>query len=42
MIFASGGNPYGTTAVAGKVTDEVSASIRHQAKRMVEVTAKLA
>jgi NAD(P)H dehydrogenase (quinone) len=41
-IYASGGNPYGTTAVAGKVTDEVKASIRHQARRLVEVAAKIA
>jgi NAD(P)H dehydrogenase (quinone) len=41
-IFAAGGNPYGTVAVAGKVTDEVDAAIRHQAKRLVEVAAKLA
>jgi len=41
-IYASGGNPYGTTAVAGKVTDEVKASIRHQARRLVEVAGKIA
>jgi NAD(P)H dehydrogenase (quinone) len=41
-IFAAGGNPYGTVAIAGKVTDEVSAAIRHQATRLVEVAAKLA
>ena len=42
VIYASGGNPYGTTAVAGKVTDEVKASIRHQARRLVEFAAKIA
>jgi NAD(P)H dehydrogenase (quinone) len=41
-IFAAGGNPYGTVAVAGKVTDEAKAAIRHQAKRLVEVAGKLA
>jgi NAD(P)H dehydrogenase (quinone) len=41
-IFAAGGNPYGTVAVAGKVTDEAKAAIQHQAKRLVEVAAKLA
>ena len=42
VIYASGGNPYGTTAVAGKVTEEVKASIRHQARRLVEMAARLA
>ena len=41
-VFAAGGNPYGTVAVAGKVTDEAKAAIEHQAKRLVEVAAKLA
>jgi NAD(P)H dehydrogenase (quinone) len=41
-IYASGGNPYGTTAVAGKVTDEVKASVRHQARRLVEMAARIA
>lgn len=41
-LFAAGGNPYGTVAVAGKVTDEAKAAIAHQAKRLVEVAAKLA
>ena len=42
VIYASGGNPYGTTAVAGKVTDEVKASVRHQTRRLVEFAGKLA
>ena len=42
VIYASGGNPYGTSAVAGQVTDAVKASIRHQTRRLVEVAAKLA
>jgi NAD(P)H dehydrogenase (quinone) len=41
-IFAAGGNPYGTVAVAGKVTPEAEAAIRHQAKRLVEIAAKIA
>jgi NAD(P)H dehydrogenase (quinone) len=41
-IFAAGGNPYGSVAVAGKVTEEATAAIQHQAKRLVEVAAKLA
>lgn len=41
-IFAAGGNPYGTVAVAGKVTDEAKAAIQHQAKRLVEVAGKIA
>jgi NAD(P)H dehydrogenase (quinone) len=42
VVFAAGGNPYGTVAVAGKVTDEADAAIRHQAKRLVEMATKLA
>jgi NAD(P)H dehydrogenase (quinone) len=42
VIYASGGNPYGTTAVAGQVTDEVKASVRHQTRRLIEIAAKLA
>jgi NAD(P)H dehydrogenase (quinone) len=42
VIYASGGNPYGTSAVAGQVTDAVKASIRHQTRRLVGVAAKLA
>ena len=42
VIYASGGNPYGTTAVAGKVTDEVKASVRHQTRRLVEFAGKIA
>ena len=41
-LFEAGGNPYGTSAKAGEVTDEIKAAIRHQAKRQVELTAKLA
>ena len=41
-IFAAGGNPYGTSAAAGQVTDEVKAAIRHQARRLVQVAELLA
>ena len=40
-IFAAGGNPYGTSAVAGQVTDDVRAAIRHQTRRLVEIAARL-
>jgi NAD(P)H dehydrogenase (quinone) len=42
VIYASGGNPYGTTANAGHVTEEVKASVRHQTRRLIEIAAKLA
>ena len=41
VIFESGGNPYGYSAVAGQFDDKGKASVAHQAKRLVEVTAKL-
>ena len=41
-IYAAGGNPYGTTAVAGQVNDEVKAAVRHQTRRLVEIAGKLA
>lgn len=43
-VFASGGNPYGVsvTATGEGLTDEDIAAIQHQAKRVVEVAAKLA
>ncbi|MDK2012509.1 MULTISPECIES: NAD(P)H:quinone oxidoreductase [unclassified Deinococcus] len=42
-IFASGGNPYGASVTANgqPLTDEDRATIAHQARRLVEVTAKL-
>lgn len=44
VIFQSGGNPYGTTVTAtGEALSEASkAAIRHQARRLVEVTERLA
>jgi NAD(P)H dehydrogenase (quinone) len=40
--FEAGGNPYGVSAQAGDVNEKVEAAIRHQAKRQVEITAKIA
>ncbi len=40
-VTDAGGNPYGTSAIAGKVDDATRAAIAHQARRLVEVTAKL-
>jgi NAD(P)H dehydrogenase (quinone) len=44
VIYASGGNPYGVSVAANgqPLTDEIKASIRHQARRLVEIAAKLA
>ena len=43
VIFASGGNPYGTsvTATGNPLTEADIASIQHQARRLVEVTQRL-
>ena len=41
-LFAAGGNPYGVSTTAGSVGDETKAAISHQAKRLVEMTAKIA
>lgn len=42
-VFAAGGNPYGVTVTATNepLTEEFKAAIRHQARRLVETTAKL-
>lgn len=42
-IFASGGNPYGASVTANgePLSEEDKATIRHQAKRLVEVSSKL-
>jgi NAD(P)H dehydrogenase (quinone) len=42
VLFEAGGNPYGVSAKAGEVTDKIESAIRHQAKRQVEITAKIA
>ncbi len=43
-IYASGGNPYGASvsATGAPLSDEEKASIRHQARRLVEFAEKLA
>ena len=41
-IFAAGGNPYGFSTSAGSFDEKGQAAVAHQAKRLVEVTAKLA
>lgn len=41
-VYGAGGNPYGTSAVGGQVSDEIRAAIRHQATRLVEITQRLA
>ncbi len=42
VLYAAGGNPYGTSAIAGQVTDEIKAAVRHQTRRLVDIAAKLA
>jgi len=41
-VFGAGGNPYGTSVTAGgePISEETKAMIRHQAQRLVEMTAK--
>lgn len=41
-IFAAGGNPYGYSAKAGEFDDAGKAAVAHQARRLVEFTAKIA
>ncbi|MGH8112626.1 MAG: NAD(P)H:quinone oxidoreductase [Rhodanobacteraceae bacterium] len=43
-IYKSGGNPYGTSTTAnqGNLPDEIRASVKFQAKRLVEFAAKIA
>jgi NAD(P)H dehydrogenase (quinone) len=42
-VFGAGGNPYGTSVTAGGegLGEESEAAIRHQARRLVEITGKL-
>lgn len=42
VLFAAGGNPYGFSMNAGALDDTGRAAIAHQAKRLVEITKKLA
>ena len=43
VIYASGGNPYGASATAdgNGLTDELKASVQHQARRTLSIAAKL-
>ena len=45
LIFASGGNPYGTNWVAGQdvgeISDEVRTAARYQGKRLAQIAGKL-
>ena len=41
VLYEAGGNPYGFSTEAGKFDDKGRAAVAHQAKRLVEVTAKL-
>jgi NAD(P)H dehydrogenase (quinone) len=42
VLFAAGGNPYGTSVNAGGFGEEAKAAVAHQAKRLVAFTAKIA
>jgi NAD(P)H dehydrogenase (quinone) len=41
-VFDAGGNPYGFSTTPGALDDKGRAAVAHQAKRLVEMTAKLA
>jgi NAD(P)H dehydrogenase (quinone) len=41
-LFAAGGNPYGVSTNAGAFGEEGRAAVAHQAKRLVDFTAKIA
>ncbi|MCB1332567.1 MAG: NAD(P)H:quinone oxidoreductase [Roseivivax sp.] len=41
VLFEAGGNPYGFSMQPGKPDETQTKAIQHQAKRLVEVTAKL-
>lgn len=43
VVYASGGNPYGTSVTAGGpgISDEERASIQHQARRLVRFAEKI-
>jgi NAD(P)H dehydrogenase (quinone) len=42
VLYESGGNPYGFSTEAGTFDEKGLAAVAHQAKRLVEMTAKLA
>ncbi len=44
VIFASGGNPYGTSATVdgeGNIQDDIQKAVEHQAKRTYDITNKI-
>jgi NAD(P)H dehydrogenase (quinone) len=44
LLFAAGGNPYGTSVSQGqdgKMVEDVQAAVKHQAKRTVEIAKKV-
>ncbi|NYT62117.1 hypothetical protein H0A66_07290 [Alcaligenaceae bacterium] len=41
-LFAAGGNPYGTSATMGALSNEVKAAVRFQTKRLIEFADKIA
>lgn len=43
VLFAAGGNPYGTsvTASQGNISEESRKAVEHQVKRLVEITKKI-
>jgi NAD(P)H dehydrogenase (quinone) len=42
VLYKAGGNPYGTTVVAGQITEEATAAIQFQAKRLVHFAGLIA
>ncbi|GAA5417335.1 NAD(P)H dehydrogenase (quinone) [Paraliobacillus ryukyuensis] len=45
VLYGAGGNPYGTSVTQGqdgKMVEDVEGAVKHQAKRLVEVTTKVA
>ncbi|WP_186578110.1 NAD(P)H:quinone oxidoreductase [Aquibacillus kalidii] len=44
VLFAAGGNPYGTSVTVGqdgKMVEDVEAAVKHQAKRTIEIANKI-
>ncbi len=41
VIYAAGGNPYGTSTKAGEVSPEIVAAVHHQARRLVEIAQRI-
>jgi NAD(P)H dehydrogenase (quinone) len=42
VLYAAGGNPYGFSMSAGALSDEGRAAVAHQARRLVEMTKRIA